>query len=92
MDAAAHEAELDKVYYQLAECYYRINDYENAVGYADRSIAKNPQYIRPYELMFNLYANLRNYEKAASVWSARRGASRTGYYPLHPGATFTIPS
>ncbi len=70
MDAAAHEAELDKVYYQLAECYYRINDYENAVGYADRSIAKNPQYIRPYELKFNLYANLRNYEKAASALEA----------------------
>jgi tetratricopeptide (TPR) repeat protein len=70
MDAAAYDTALDKVYYQLAECYYRINDYENAVNYADRSIGKNPQYIRPYELKFNLYANLRNYEKAAASLEA----------------------
>lgn len=70
MDAAAFDTELDRVYYQLAECYYRINDYEKAVNYADRSIEKNPGFVRPYELKFNLYANLRNYEKAAGVLEA----------------------
>jgi len=70
MDAAAFNTELDRVYYQLAECYYRVNDYEKAVNYADRSIEKNPEFVRPYELKFNLYTNLRNYEKAAGVLEA----------------------
>lgn len=70
MDAATFGTELDRVYYQLAECYYRIHDYEKAVNYADRSIEKNPKFARPYELKFNLYANLRNYQKAAESLEA----------------------
>ena len=65
MDAAAYKTRLDAVYYQLADCYFRLYDYENAVNYADLSIKENPDYARAYFIKYSVYSTLMNYEKAA---------------------------
>ncbi len=70
MDAAAYETQLDRVYYEMADCYYNLFNYENAVNYAQLSIKKNPQFVKPYVLMYNVYLNLQNYEKAAEQLEA----------------------
>ena len=70
MDAAAYETQLDRVYYETADCYYGLFNYENAVNYAQLSIKKNPQFTKPYVLIYNVYVNLQNYEKAAEQLEA----------------------
>ncbi len=70
MDAAAYKTNLDNIYYQMAECYYFLFDYESAVNYAEQSIKIDPQNSKPYVLIYNIYMNLQTFDKAAAALEA----------------------
>jgi tetratricopeptide (TPR) repeat protein len=81
-EAAAHNEELDKVYYQLAECYFNLNDNEKAVRNAEESIAKNKTFAKPYILLHEIYLKKKNYSKAASVLESLLGV-KSGLVNVH---------
>ena len=67
MDAAAFEEEADKVYYQIAECYYYLNNYETAIVYADMAIKADKKYSKPYLLLNRIYTDLNDNKNAVKV-------------------------
>ena len=72
----AEKTALDRVYIQLADCYYYIFDFKSSLEYADKAIALKPDSMEPYNRKFNIYMKLRNYKKAADVLS--------GYLEMDP--------
>ncbi len=58
---------LDRVYNQLADCYYYNYDFAHALEYARKAIEHNRTFIKPYNRMFNVYMRLRKYNKAAGI-------------------------
>ncbi|MBN2402220.1 MAG: tetratricopeptide repeat protein [Spirochaetes bacterium] len=67
MDAAAFQEELDKVYYQLAECYYYMYNYNTAIMYAKMAIKADKRYFKPYLLLNRVYSDINNNKKAVEI-------------------------
>jgi tetratricopeptide (TPR) repeat protein len=67
MDAAAYNEELDKVYYQLAECYYYTFNYDTAIAYAEMSIKADNKYSKPYLLLNKIYTDVNNHKKGVEI-------------------------
>jgi tetratricopeptide (TPR) repeat protein len=70
MDAAAYKEELDKVYYQLAECYYYSYNYDTAIVYAEMSIKTDKKYSKPYILLNKIYSDVNNNKKGVEILEA----------------------
>ena len=66
-DAAAAGGPMDKIYYQLSECFFFKNDYTTSLEYARKSLAVNRSDLRPYNRIYSIYIKLRNYEAAAGI-------------------------
>lgn len=66
-NALSYSTETDSVYYQLAECYLYLLDYNSAVNYARLSIKSNRDNPKPYILIYNAHINLKNYNEAAAI-------------------------
>jgi tetratricopeptide (TPR) repeat protein len=66
-DAAASGGPMDKIYYQLSECFFYRNDNALSLDYARKSLAFNNSDLRPYNRIYNIYIKLRNYEAAAGI-------------------------
>ncbi len=70
MDAAAFKEELDKVYYQIAECYYYMNYYDNAINYSEMAIKAKKDYSKPYLLLNRMYLERNDNKKAVEILEA----------------------
>jgi len=68
MESAKTGHALDRVYYQLSDCSYYQYGFSESIKYAEKSIAVNPSYIKPYNRMYTIYMRLKNYNKAAEVF------------------------
>jgi len=66
-DAAASGGPMDKIYYQLSECFFFKNDYASSLDYARKSLALDNSDLRPYNRIYNIYIKLRNYDAAAGI-------------------------
>ena len=66
LDAAAFEENLPGIYYQLAECYFGTLDYEPALNYGNLAIKNDIKFIKPYTLIYRIYINMGEYQKAAA--------------------------
>lgn len=66
-EATASGAALDKIYFQMAECYFHLNDYNTTIDYARKSIAINNADMRPYNRIYNTYLKMKNYPAAAQI-------------------------
>jgi len=60
---------LDRIYFQLSDCYYYKNDFEKSVSFAEKSISSNPGNFNPYNKIYNIQMKLRNYRDAAKILS-----------------------
>ncbi len=58
---------LDRVYNQLADCYYYTYDFAQALEYARKGVELNRNFIKPYNRMYNIYMRLRQNDKAAEI-------------------------
>lgn len=67
LKAAESQTEMHRIYYQLSECYYYLQDYETAVNYSMLSIKADKKFKDPYELLYRIYMTLGNYAKAAGA-------------------------
>ncbi|MCU0821634.1 MAG: tetratricopeptide repeat protein [Spirochaetes bacterium] len=67
LDAAAFQENLPLVHYQLAECYFGTLAYETALNYANLAIKKDANFIKPYTLIYRIYINMGEHQKAAST-------------------------
>jgi tetratricopeptide (TPR) repeat protein len=66
-DAAASGGPMDKIYYQVSECFFFKNDYTASLDYARKSLAVDNTDMRPYNRIYNIYIKQRNYEAAAGI-------------------------
>ena len=86
MDAATFNEELQRVYYQLSECYFNLTDYETAINYSNLAIKKSEDFSKPYMLLYKIYINIGEYKKAADSLVARLnlrpGSSRCRRLPF----------
>ena len=83
--ALLHQVEEDgegkeRTSYHIAQCYYYLYNFDEAIKYAKKSISANPEYDDPYMLIYRIYVNLRNYDEAAGtlekLLKARPGMAR----------------
>jgi tetratricopeptide (TPR) repeat protein len=66
-EASREGTQLDAIYYQIAECYYYQYDYAKAIEYADKSIAVNESWDKPYVLQYSVYMNLNRVDDGVAV-------------------------
>jgi tetratricopeptide (TPR) repeat protein len=66
-DAAVPGAPLDKIYFQLSECYFFRNDYTSSLDYARKSLAINKTDMRTYNRIYNIYLKQKKFEAAAAI-------------------------
>lgn len=66
-EASREGRQLDAIYYQIAECYYYQYDYAKAIEYANKSIAVNGSWDKPYVLQYSVYMNLNQVDDGVSV-------------------------
>jgi len=66
-DAGAQGAAMDKIYFQLSECYFFRNDYAVSLDYARKSLAVNKSDMRIYNRIYNIYLKQKKYEEAAAI-------------------------
>ena len=66
-EASREGSQLDTIYYQIAECYYYQYDYAKAIEYADKSIAINESWDKPYVLQYSVYMNLNRVDDGVAV-------------------------
>lgn len=57
--------ELQRVYYQIANCHFGLHDYEKAALYARKSIDVDKTFENPYLLTYKIFLRLKNYESAS---------------------------
>jgi tetratricopeptide (TPR) repeat protein len=67
MDAATFKEELDKVYYQIAECYYYLYSIDTAIAYAEMAIKADKNYSKSYLLLHKIYSDINDNKKAVSI-------------------------
>lgn len=60
-------AALDRVYFQISDCYYYLRDLQKSIEYSRKSISVNPQNIEPYNRLYAIYMGTDNHEQAAAV-------------------------
>ncbi|HQI38680.1 MAG TPA: tetratricopeptide repeat protein [Spirochaetota bacterium] len=65
--ASENTEQRDAIYYQMAECYFYQYNYEKAIEYADKAIAANDSFDKPYILQYSVYMNLNQAEDATQV-------------------------
>jgi len=70
MDAATFREELDKVYYQIAECYFYLNNYDPAITYSGMSIKADKYNPKPYLLLNRIYLNQNDNKRAVEIMEA----------------------
>lgn len=66
-DAAASGGPLDKIYYQMSDCYFYRNEYATSLEYARKSLAINNTDVRTYNRIYNILIRQKNYEAAAGI-------------------------
>ena len=59
--------DLDRVYFQIADCYYYLRNFEKSVEYARKSIEKNPKSIEPYNRIYSIYIMHNKNDEAAAI-------------------------
>ncbi len=57
----------ERINYHIAQCYYYLYVFNDAIKYAKRAISQSPEYEDPYMLIYRVYVNLRNYDEAADT-------------------------
>jgi tetratricopeptide (TPR) repeat protein len=67
LDAVTYGKELHRVYYQLAECYYLLFDYDTSINFANMSIERDRKFTNPYLLIHRIYINLKNFNESARI-------------------------
>lgn len=65
--AAAEEEESGRVYYHLAEAYYLKGESARSIDNAELSIQKDQGFYPPYERLYTIHMDRKEYEKAADV-------------------------
>ncbi len=68
MKALSFGESLDRVYLQLSDCYYYLNNYEESLTWAKKSLKLNKKQFGTYKRIFYIYNVLRNYRKAAGIY------------------------
>ncbi|MCX8124548.1 MAG: tetratricopeptide repeat protein [Spirochaetes bacterium] len=66
-EASKESNQLDAIYYQIAECYYYQYDYAKAIDYANKSIAINEYWDKPYLLQYSVYMNLNQIDEGVAA-------------------------
>ncbi len=66
-DATASGVSLDRVYFQISDCYFFMNDYAPSLEYARKSIAIDKGNMRVYNRIFNIYLKQKKYDAAAGI-------------------------
>ncbi len=57
----------ERINYHIAQCYYYLYVFNDAIKYAKRAISHSPKYEDPYMMIYRVYVNLRNYDEAADT-------------------------
>lgn len=65
--AAAGRISLDKTYFQLAECYYYLNDFNASLENARKAKAVDRTDVRIYNRIYYINLKLKKYEEAANI-------------------------
>ncbi len=66
-DAAPRSGSMDKIYFQLSECYFFRHDYTASLDYARKSLAVNKTDMRTYNRIYNIYLKQKKYTEAAAI-------------------------
>ncbi|MEJ5361225.1 MAG: tetratricopeptide repeat protein [Spirochaetota bacterium] len=66
-EASKDGSQLDAIYYQIAECYFYQYDYAKAIEFANKSIAANENWDKPYVLQYSVYMNLNQVDEGVGV-------------------------
>ncbi len=66
-EAATSGGSMDKIYFQLSECYYYRNDLTASLEYARKSLAVNRADMRVYNRIYHIYLKQKNYDAAAAI-------------------------
>ncbi len=66
-DAAASGCPMDKVYFQLSECFFFRHDYATSLDYARKSLALNRTEMRIYNRIYNIYLKQKKHDAAAAI-------------------------
>lgn len=64
-----YKLQLDRIYYQIADCYYYKLDFIKSEKYARKAIKINKNFSKPYILIFNIFNTLKYYEKSSDILS-----------------------
>ncbi len=67
LDAAKSGNSLDRIYYQLSDSYYLLQNYEKSVDYALKSIKVNEYNPAAYNRLYFNYVMLRNFKSGAEI-------------------------
>lgn len=65
------------IIYGIANCYYRLKEYNKAIDYAQRTINRIPNKIEAYRMIGNSYDLMGNYEQAIQYFT--RNTARFPY-------------
>ncbi len=68
--ALASKDEHYRIYFQLAECYYKLNDIKKAEYYASFSIGEKNDYLPSHMLLYNVRIKMKDYPAAGKVLDA----------------------
>lgn len=66
-EAAVSGGSMDKIYFQLSECYFYRNDFSTSLEYARKSLAVNRADMRVYNRIYHIYLKQKNYVAAAAI-------------------------
>ena len=65
--SAASGVSLDRVYYQISECYFSLKDYGASLDFARKSIAIDSRNRSVYNRIFGIHLKRRDYAAAAEI-------------------------
>lgn len=65
--AAGDDEDSGRVYYHLAEAYYLKGEPKKSIDYAELSIQKDRGFYPPYERLYTIHMDAKEYEMAAGV-------------------------
>ncbi|MCX7678640.1 MAG: tetratricopeptide repeat protein [Spirochaetes bacterium] len=66
-NALKGNAELHRIYYNMADCYYRLGDFAKAAKYASLSVEQRRDYTSAYMVLYHTNMKLKNYNGASEA-------------------------
>jgi len=66
-NAGKNKIGLDRTYFQISDCLYLKKQFFKSIDFSRKAIKINPEFIKPYNLIFHTYLLLKNNKEATQI-------------------------